>query len=117
MDALSLNTLPDVFDTVIDCGLFHVFSDEDRLRYVAGLAHVLKPSGKLFLLCFSDEEPGTQGPRRVSKKELYAAFADGWSIESIAPVRVEVRPDLKDMTFSEGGPKAWFAVIRRPLAG
>ena len=39
---------------------------------------------------------------------------DGWQIESIQPARVEVRPDLKDFSFSEGGPKAWFAVIRRP---
>ena len=44
---------------------------------------------------------------------LHAAFAQGWSIESIEPVQVEVRPDLKDMTFSEGGPKAWFVVVRR----
>ena len=53
---------------MIDSGLFHVFSNEDRQRYVEGLASVLRPGGKLFLLCFSDEEPGTQGPRRVSKK-------------------------------------------------
>ena len=25
----------------------------------------------------------------------------------------EVAPDFKDITFSPGGPKAWFAVIRR----
>jgi hypothetical protein len=49
----------------------------------------------------------------VSKKELHAAFAEGWGIVSVEPVQVEVRPDFKDMTFSEGGPKAWFAVIRR----
>ncbi len=98
---------------MIDSGLFHGFSDEDRLRYVAGLATVLKPGGRLFLMCFSDEEPGTQGPRRVSKEEQHAAFAQGWSIESIEPVQVEVRPDLKDLTFSEGGPKEWFVVVRR----
>ena len=102
-----------MFDNVIDSGLFHVFNDEDRRRYVEGLATVLKPGGRLFLLCFSDEEPGTQGPRRVSKKELHDAFAEGWSIESIEPSRYEVRPDLKDLTFSEGGPKAWFVVVRR----
>jgi len=38
---------------------------------------VLKPSGRLFLMCFSDEEPSTQWPRRVSKDELHAAFAAG----------------------------------------
>jgi SAM-dependent methyltransferase len=113
MDALALKHLPEVFDNVIDSGLFHVFSDEDRRRYVEGLATVLKPGGRLFLLCFSDEEPGTHGPRRVSKWELHDAFTTAWAIESIEPSRYEVRPDLKDMTFSEGGPKAWFVVVRR----
>src|SRR5215212_5881127 len=37
MDALALSTLERRFDSVIDSGLFHVFSDEDRARYVAGL--------------------------------------------------------------------------------
>lgn len=112
-DAVTLTGWPERFDAVIDSGLFHVFSDEDRRRYVAGLAAVLKPGGRLFLLCFSDEEPGTQGPRRVSKQELYDAFAAGWSVESVEPSRFEVRPDLKGLSFSAGGPKAWFAVVRR----
>lgn len=67
MDALALKELPEVFDNTIDSGLFHVFSDDDRRRYVEGLASVLKPGGRLFLLCFSDAEPGDQGPRRVSR--------------------------------------------------
>lgn len=113
MDALALKDLPEFFDSVIDSGLFHVFSDHDRQRYVGGLASVLKPDGRLFLLCFSDDEPGTQGPRRVPKKELHVAFAEGWVIESIEPSRYEVRPDLKDLSFSEGGPKAWVVVVRR----
>ena len=113
MDALTLKELPEVFDSVIDSGLFHVFNDDDRQRYVDGLATVLKPDGKLFLLCFSDDEPGDQGPRRVSEKEIRDAFAEGWGVESIEPSRFEVRPDLKDFTFSEGGPKAWFVVVRR----
>jgi len=113
MDALALKDLPDVFDTVIDSGLFHVFGDEDRRRYVDGLASVLKPGGKFFLLCFSDEEPGDQGPRRVSRKEIEDAFAEGWVVESIEPSWYEVRPDPKDASFAEGGPKAWFVVARR----
>jgi SAM-dependent methyltransferase len=116
MDALALKDLPEPFDCVIDSGLFHVFSDEHRRRYVEGLATVLNPGGRLFLLCFSDEEPGAQGPRRVSKKDLRDAFAQGWKIESVEPSRFEVRPDLKDLTFSEGGPKAWFAVVRRSVS-
>jgi SAM-dependent methyltransferase len=112
-DALTLTGWSERFDNVIDSGLFHVFGDEDRRRYVAGLATVLKPGGRLYLLSFSDEEPGAQGPRRVSKKELHDAFAAGWSVESIEPSRFEVRPDLKDLTLSEGGPRAWFVVVRR----
>ena len=113
LDALALKELPDVFENVIDSGLFHVFSDEDRRRYVEGLASVLKPGGRLFLLCFSDDEPGDQGPRRVSRKEIENAFAQGWVVESIEPSRYEVRPDPKDARFAEGGPGAWFVVARR----
>jgi SAM-dependent methyltransferase len=113
MDALDLGGLTERFDSAIDCGLFHVFSDEDRRRYVGGLAHVLKPDGRLFLLCFSDREPPGDGPRRVSEKELREVFAEGWEVESIEPARFDVRPDLEDVHFSEGGPHAWFCVVRR----
>ncbi|HEX4000565.1 MAG TPA: class I SAM-dependent methyltransferase [Pirellulales bacterium] len=111
-DALALGEMSERFDNAIDSGLFHTFSDENRPRYVAGLKSVLKPGGRLFLLCFSDEEPGTQGPRRIAQRELRAAFADGWIVESIEPAVFETAP-TPDISFSPGGPKAWFAVIRR----
>jgi hypothetical protein len=79
------------------------------------LATILKLGGRVFLMCFSDEEPGTQGPRRVSQKELHDAFTRGWDIESIQPSRVEVRPDFKEFSFSEGGPRAWLVVVRRQV--
>jgi len=112
-DALALGLTAERFTSVIDCGLFHVFSDEDRRRYVKGLAHVLEPGGLLFLLCFSDDEPGTEGPRRISRQELLDAFADGWAVKSIQPARFAVNPNVTGATFSEGGPKAWFAIVRR----
>ena len=112
-DATALKDWTERFDNVVDSGLFHVFSDDDRKKYVVGLATVLKPGGRLYLMCFSNEEPGTDGPRRVSEQELREAFADGWVIESIEPSRFETRPDLKDFTFSPDGPKTWFATIRR----
>ena len=73
----------------------------------------MKPGGRLFMLCFSEDEPGTQGPRRVSAKEIRDAFAEGWAVESIVPSRFEVRPDMKDFSFSDGGPRAWFVVVRK----
>ena len=87
MDALAVKELPEVFDTVIDSGLFHVIGDDDRRRYVGGLPSVLKPGGRLFLLCFSDTEPGDQGPRRVSRKEIEDAFSEGWVVESVEAFR------------------------------
>jgi hypothetical protein len=81
------------------------------------VASVLRPGGRLFLLCFSDAEPGDQGPRRVSRKEIEDSFADGWVMESIEPTRFEVRPDPNDTSLSEGGPRAWFVVARRTGSG
>jgi cyclopropane fatty-acyl-phospholipid synthase-like methyltransferase len=112
-DATALGGWGERFASVIDCGLFHCFSEDDRRRYVRGLAHVVEPGGRLFLMCFSDAEPGNEGPRRVSRQELYDAFADGWEVESVLPVQIEVNPEFTEVVFSQGGPKAWFAVVRR----
>jgi hypothetical protein len=34
-------------------------------------------------------------------------------VEEIRPERFEVRTDLEGISFSEGGPRAWFSEIRR----
>jgi SAM-dependent methyltransferase len=112
-DATALGDWGERFASVIDCGLFHCFSDDDRRRYVRGLAQAVEPGGQLFLMCFSDEEPGAEGPRRVSRQELYEAFTYGWEVESVQPTRFDVNPGFTEVTFSEGGPKARFAVVRR----
>ena len=60
----------DRFDTVLDCGCFHVFDDEDRraLRRLPGNGDL--PGGRFFLLCFSDRAPGGFGPRRITGAEI-----------------------------------------------
>jgi cyclopropane fatty-acyl-phospholipid synthase-like methyltransferase len=113
LDALTLNELPMLFDNVVDCGLFHVFSDEDRPRYVQALAGVLRPGGCLWLLCFSDLEPPGRGPRRVSLAELQAAFADGWNVLSITRTRFATSSHVPPGAFSQGGPHAYLAEIKR----
>jgi SAM-dependent methyltransferase len=112
-DATALADWGERFASVIDSGLFHGFSDDDRRRYVRGLARVVEPGGRLFLMCFSDAEPGVGGPRRVSRPELDDAFADGWEVESVQPTRFDVNPEFTEIKFSEGRPKAWLAVVRR----
>jgi SAM-dependent methyltransferase len=107
-DALDLERLAFTVDTVIDSGVFHVFNDDDRARYVASLAAALKPGGVCYLMCFSDRQPGTWGPRRVSADELRAAFRDGWVVESITADTFDINP-VEGATRVE----AWLATITR----
>jgi SAM-dependent methyltransferase len=108
-DALSLADLGLTFDTIIDSGLFHVFDDASRARYVASLASVLRPGGHCHLMCFSDRQPGTSGPRRVTQAELRAAFSEGWTIEGIAADAFQVNRD----TFGAATAQAWLVDISR----
>jgi len=112
-NALELNKLGRQFDTVIDCGLFHTFADEQRPVFVRGLTEVLRPGGLLHVLCFSDEEPGSEGPRRISRQEIRDAFQDGWKVQQIEPIHFESIPRPDGPKFSPGGPKAWLATIER----
>jgi cyclopropane fatty-acyl-phospholipid synthase-like methyltransferase len=107
-DALDFGHLGLTVDTVIDSGVFHVFGDNDRARYVASLAAALRPAGVCYLMCFSDQQPGTWGPRRVRADELRAAFSDGWAVESITADTFEINP-MEGTTRVQ----AWLAVIRR----
>jgi SAM-dependent methyltransferase len=107
-DALDLSHLGLNVDTVIDSGVFHVFDDNDRARYVASLAAVLRPGGSCYLMCFSDQQPGDWGPRRVRADEIRSAFRDGWAIESISADAFEINP-IGGATQAQ----AWLAAIRR----
>lgn len=105
-NALDLPALGEHFDTVLDCGLFHVFDDADRARFVEALAAVVPAGGRYHVLCFSDLVPGSSGPRRVRQEEIAAAFLAGWRVEAIEPARLET-------TFEPGSVPAWFAVLER----
>ncbi len=105
-DALDLSGLGRRFDTVLDCGLFHVFDDDDRARFVASLGGVVVPGGRYFMLCFSDRQPGDWGPRRVRRDELRQSFADGWRVDSIEETVLEI-------TISPEGAQAWLASFTR----
>jgi 2-polyprenyl-3-methyl-5-hydroxy-6-metoxy-1,4-benzoquinol methylase len=46
LNTFELHTLGRTFDTVIDWGLFHVWSDEERPRFVDNLAAVIRREGR-----------------------------------------------------------------------
>jgi cyclopropane fatty-acyl-phospholipid synthase-like methyltransferase len=104
---LDLGQLGLTFDTVVDSGVFHVFDDGDRARDVASLASVMRPRATCYLLCFSDRQPGTMGPRRITQDELTAAFRDGWAIDSISAETFAV--NFGDTSQAQ----AWLATIER----
>ncbi len=105
-DALQLASLDKQFDTVLDCGLFHVLDDDDRRSFVENLRAVIHPGGRYFMLCFSDRQPGSGGPRRITRDEIRTSFDKGWQIDSIELAKLDTRmgPD---------GILGWLARITR----
>jgi len=81
--------------TVLDCALFHTFSDEERKEYIRGLEAVLSPGGRLHILSFSELETRQPGPRRLSLSEITGSFGAGWRVEDEVRCRYwdRVRPD------------------------
>jgi len=94
------------YDTVIDSGLFHSFEDDDRSRLVQSLHAAIMPGGRYYMLCFTDQQPGAWGPRRVSQDEIRASFADGWRVDSIEAAGFEV-------AIGSGDALAWLSMITR----
>jgi cyclopropane fatty-acyl-phospholipid synthase-like methyltransferase len=107
-DALDLGAVGAGFDAAIDSGMFHVFGDDDRARYVASLAAALTAGGTVYLMCFSDRQPGDWGPRRVRQDELRSAFSVGWAVDSITAAEFDINPGLGTPTA-----QAWLSVIHR----
>ena len=105
-DALRLESLGEQFDIVLDCGLFHVFDDEDRQPFTESLARVTRTGGRYYMLCFSDEEPTGWGPRRITQDEIRDAFAQGWRVDSIEPAEL-------DVTVRSEPVRSWLATITR----
>lgn len=106
-DALRLDRLGEVFDVVIDSGLFHTFDAGKRSLYASSLSNVVRPDGVVYLTCISDQQPGDWGPRRVSEAEIRTTFAHGWVIDELRECRRERRSEL------ESPARAWLATIRR----
>ena len=50
MDAVAVGEIPERFDAVTDCGLFHTFDDTGRAAYVRALSKLLEPGARVFLL-------------------------------------------------------------------
>jgi SAM-dependent methyltransferase len=105
-DARKLYELGETFDTVLDCGLFHIFGGADRAAFVEALRSVVPTGGRYFMLGFSDQQPGDWGPHRLKCEEITAAFARGWQINALEPATIEV-------TTEPDGIRAWLLAATR----
>jgi cyclopropane fatty-acyl-phospholipid synthase-like methyltransferase len=107
-DARNLAGLGESFDTVLDCGLFHIFGDDDRAAYACSLRAVTRPGGRYLLLCFSDAQPpgGWARAHQVSQDQIRTTFADGWHIDTIEPAAIDITTDPGDV-------QAWLAALTR----
>jgi SAM-dependent methyltransferase len=108
-DALHLGRLGRSFDSILDCGLLHVFDDPERMQYVAELGRALRPGGRYFFLVFSDAEPDWGGPRRLSEGDIRSAFQEAWHIDFLRRAHFE-RND------SETPAQAWCGRVSRNAA-
>ena len=106
-DALALGGLGRTFATVIDSGFFHTLDDEERVRFAATLAQALRPGGRYFMLCFSEHQPGDQGPRRVTRAEIRDVFDQApFRVLAIEPVEMSTR-------LPGGAVQCWLAKVER----
>lgn len=106
-DVRCLADLGESFDTVVDCGLFHIFDGDDRAAYVDSLRCVLRPGGRYFMLAFSDRQQGEWGRvHKLTRDEIETAFADGWRIDSIEPSTI-------DITTDPDGISSWLVALTR----
>ncbi|MGZ4937666.1 MAG: class I SAM-dependent methyltransferase [Halobacteriota archaeon] len=103
-DVLQLGMFGRDFDTVIDSALFHTLSDEERPLFASSLADVLRRGGAYFMICFSELEPGSYGPRRVKRTDIHETFTRGWHVKYIRPAYWESRRQWH---------RAWLASITK----
>ena len=96
------------FPWILDAGVLHVFSDDDRRSYLDRIASSLRPGGSFVTIVFRDEETRPRGPRRLSRPELESLLvASGLRVQSIEPCRYL-------SVAHEGGALAWLARATRP---
>jgi hypothetical protein len=58
------------------------------------------------MLCFSEREPGSDGPRRVTRGEIRTAFRDGFRVDALREASFET-------AWGEPAVRAWLASLTR----
>ncbi|MFD9797173.1 class I SAM-dependent methyltransferase [Streptomyces sp. NPDC059070] len=88
-EATTLDSLPHLFDTVLDSALYHCLGEDRRSAYLAALHRVTRPGAHLRLFCFADGHwPGFHAPSvTVTQDNLRTHLQDQWEIDRIVPAQ------------------------------
>lgn len=106
-DDILSSRLTGPFDLIFDRGCFHVLPPERRPDYVATLAGLLRPGGFFFLKCFSQLQPGTQGPNRFTPAQIQSIFSTRLEVRSVSETVYQGTLDPL--------PRALFCVMQRAV--
>lgn len=99
------------FQTIIDSGLFHIFSGDEvrKAAYLEIVNQLLKDNGRLYVLSCK-EEPGIDGG--VNADEIFDTFRERFIVESLHEFEAETVVDA-----AENAPDrrwlSYFAVIKK----
>ncbi len=98
------------YDTVVDMGFFHTLDDDERSTWRSLLARLLAPGGGYVMLCFSDLEPGSWGPRRISEADIRETFAagEGFAVTDLERTELQTNRGVTGDTV-----QAWLSRIER----
>jgi SAM-dependent methyltransferase len=98
-DSTKLEGYTDVFDTVIDSGLFHSLDDDGRRSYAAAVHRATRPGATLLLSCFSDANPVGEDWRPAVSEETLRGVLGGadWDIASLEPATLPGELDGAEM--------------------
>jgi cyclopropane fatty-acyl-phospholipid synthase-like methyltransferase len=105
-DALRLAGLGEVFDTVLDSLVMHSFGAATRAAYLDSVQSVLRPGGRLFVLCYSDRVGEPPVPHAMSGNDVESCFTRGWTLDSLQPATCSSNRH-------PGGIPAWLAAATR----
>lgn len=99
-DVTDLSFLERPFDLALDIGCLHSVPPENRERYAAGLARLVRPGGLYMLYAFTPR-PDRFAPRGVASEEVRRLFTSAFATE-----RQEGGDD------PTGPPSAWYWLWR-----
>lgn len=89
-DLFKLADFDKKYNTIIDCGVFHMFNQQARNLYQENVAKILNLGGKLFILAFSYLEPLGIGPsQRLTEEDYFSTFKDQWKVVGFDQVNFE----------------------------